>query len=1168
MRLSRLLRHDMHWLLGLVLAVFFTLVTYTVLRGHEQSAAQSEFQADATGQLDHLASSMRLALVHLDALGSYFDATPDVSRALFHQLARPLLDENSPIAALEWVPRVPNAERAAMIASARQDGFPLFDFTERNASGALVPVGNRAEYFPVYFIAPHRGNEAAFGFDLSTNPARRAALMQAISTRRLVATDRITLVQDPGANDGFLVFRPVFSAGPESPVHGAGSLRGFVLGVFKLRRAIGFIDPNRQSVSLVVFDDSAPSGKHLLYPNGLSVDSPAELSAPYTMTRTMTVANRTWTVVAIPHGAAFSIHRAGSRVALILGLLLSVLWAVYLRQRGRQQSLIEKEVEERTYELKQERNFNHAILDSAGSIVMVLNRRSEIIRFNTQAEIFTGYTADEVVGRPFFWERFLLPEQRAGVRKVFEHFVETSIPARIEIHWLNRAGEPHVFDWSNTVLTDDQGVPEYLVTVGIDMTDAKKNAEALRIESEKNKVLLRNASDGIHIVDFDGTLIEASDSFFAMLGYDRAEMLGMNVSCWDVQLAPEEALHKLREQLAGPPERVQFETRHRKKDGSVLDVEISGFPLELNGRRVLFGSSRDISLRKQIEEELRESELRYRSIIDASPVPHALNNIRGEITYLNAAFTQVFGYTIEDVPTLTDWWNVAYPDPDYREWISRRWLERVEKSVRRGLEFEPMEAQVRCKNGETRTVVAAAAPLTAAHTDEHLITLFDISELKRTEHALKESEARFRQVFERNNAAMLLIDPQTGAIIDANSAACDFYGWSRDELCRMNISSINQLPPDEVEIERQLAARELRNYFVFPHRLSDGSVRTVEVHTTPIEVDGRQILISIIHDISGRTAAEARVQQLLHEQTVMLDNTIVGFVRVHDRTMTWTNQAFESMLGYGPGELSGQSTRKLYADEATYIDFGERAYPSILVEGYFRGEVQFRRADGQLIWCNASGGLLDAETGETLWIFLDITDHKRAEDEIRQLAYFDPLTQLPNRRLLIDRLNQALISSQRRGEYGALMMLDMDHFKGLNDTLGHDVGDSLLKEVSLRLSASVRQEDTVARLGGDEYVVLLEGLGPEESSSVNWAMQVAEKIRLALSTPYLLAGQETEYHTTSSIGLTLFLGRDESVEVLLKHADLALYQAKDAGRNTVRFFSPAMQAEIDTRAAL
>jgi diguanylate cyclase (GGDEF)-like protein/PAS domain S-box-containing protein len=198
----------------------------------------------------------------------------------------------------------------------------------------------------------------------------------------------------------------------------------------------------------------------------------------------------------------------------------------------------------------------------------------------------------------------------------------------------------------------------------------------------------------------------------------------------------------------------------------------------------------------------------------------------------------------------------------------------------------------------------------------------------------------------------------------------------------------------------------------------------------------------------------------------------------------------------------------------------------------------------------------------------NITERKQSEEEIRHLAYFDPLTQLPNRRLLMDRLGHALIASNRNREYGALMILDLDHFKSLNDTQGHDVGDRLLVAVSQRLAASLRQEDTVARMGGDEYVVMMEGLGQSERSAATQAEVVAEKIRYALNLPYILGDRETEHFSTTSIGLTLFCGQDDPPEVLLKQADVALYQAKGAGRNAVRFFSPAMQAAIESRAAL
>jgi diguanylate cyclase (GGDEF)-like protein/PAS domain S-box-containing protein len=199
-------------------------------------------------------------------------------------------------------------------------------------------------------------------------------------------------------------------------------------------------------------------------------------------------------------------------------------------------------------------------------------------------------------------------------------------------------------------------------------------------------------------------------------------------------------------------------------------------------------------------------------------------------------------------------------------------------------------------------------------------------------------------------------------------------------------------------------------------------------------------------------------------------------------------------------------------------------------------------------------------------VLSDITERKRAEDEIHRLAFYDPLTGLPNRRLLQDRLGQALAVSKRSRRYGALLFLDLDNFKTLNDTRGHDAGDKLLVEAARRIGVNLRAGDTVARLGGDEFVVILEELSAEIHDAAVQTREVGEKIRETLSESYLLAGRE--FHCAASLGITLFFGQEESVETLLKHADLAMYKAKDAGRNTLRFFDPAMQVALDERSAL
>lgn len=185
-----------------------------------------------------------------------------------------------------------------------------------------------------------------------------------------------------------------------------------------------------------------------------------------------------------------------------------------------------------------------------------------------------------------------------------------------------------------------------------------------------------------------------------------------------------------------------------------------------------------------------------------------------------------------------------------------------------------------------------------------------------------------------------------------------------------------------------------------------------------------------------------------------------------------------------------------------------------------------------------------------------------------ELAFYDPLTGLPNRRLLVDRLGHAVIASKRNGEYGAVMILDLDNFKVLNDSQGHDAGDRLLIAVGQRITVFLRQDDTVSRLGGDEFVIIVESLSESETYAAARAEAVAEKIRRSFAQPFVVSSVADAYHTTPSIGVTLFRGTDVSIDALLKQADVALYQAKDAGRDSIRFFNPKMQAAIDYRANL
>jgi diguanylate cyclase (GGDEF)-like protein/PAS domain S-box-containing protein len=231
-------------------------------------------------------------------------------------------------------------------------------------------------------------------------------------------------------------------------------------------------------------------------------------------------------------------------------------------------------------------------------------------------------------------------------------------------------------------------------------------------------------------------------------------------------------------------------------------------------------------------------------------------------------------------------------------------------------------------------------------------------------------------------------------------------------------------------------------------------------------------------------------------------------------------------------------------------------------------EISLPLADG-VFWFELSVAKKPVPAGEMpryIVLSRDITERKRAVEEIHNLAFYDPLTHLPNRRLLQDRLQQAQAASSRGEKFGAVIFIDLDNFKTLNDTKGHDVGDLLLQKVAQRLQDDVRDGDTVARLGGDEFVVVLESLGADASEAAAQAGLVAEKLRSSLGLPYQLKGRE--YHSTVSIGVTMFRGHGERVEDVLMHADTALYQSKSAGRDTIRFFDPDMQAVLEARSEL
>ena len=312
--------------------------------------------------------------------------------------------------------------------------------------------------------------------------------------------------------------------------------------------------------------------------------------------------------------------------------------------------------------------------------------------------------------------------------------------------------------------------------------------------------------------------------------------------------------------------------------------------------------------------------------------------------------------------------------------------------------------------------------------------------------------------------------------------------------------------------------------------------------------------------INRTERSESERVELVNEKDIILNSRILGIAKLKDRHFVWVSSTLAEWFDYSPSELIGKTTQILFPTMEGYIAFGENIYPELQKGVAVRTEFEFRRRNGTLCWYELCGAILDDRKNESLWVFFDISERKKLEAQVLHQALYDALTDLPNRRLLNDRLQQVLASNRRSRRHGALLFIDLDNFKPLNDAHGHDMGDLLLVEVAERLKKCVREVDTVARIGGDEVVVLVFELEMERDLAVGHANAIAQKICRVLRMRYLLpsrAGGENpfiEYYCTASIGIDLFASDETNGDAIVQRADEAMYEAKSAGRNTVRMY--------------
>jgi len=441
----------------------------------------------------------------------------------------------------------------------------------------------------------------------------------------------------------------------------------------------------------------------------------------------------------------------------------------------------------------------------------------------------------------------------------------------------------------------------------------------------------------------------------------------------------------------------------------------------------------------------------------------------------------------------------------------------------------------------------------------------------KAERDLEASEALFHKIADSIHDGMIIAD-QDALITYWNPAAERMFGYATEEVLGRNW--FETLTPRIYHDYFRHNLDHFRNTGQGPNigrttELSgvrkDGEVFPVEVSFSSVLINGHWHGTGIVRDISERRRSDA-VNRKLAAIVESSDDAIIGMSM--DGLITTWNQGASLIYGYEADEVIGRSV-KILAPEGRQHEIADLLDIVATGKRISHHETTRQRKDGGLIEVSLSLSPIRTASGEIRGISAidrDISERKAAEKEIESLAFYDPLTRLPNRRLLLDRMQQALAGSIHSLRMGAILFIDLDNFKIINNISGHDVGDKMLIEVAQRLSRCVREADTVAHIGADEFVIMLEDLSGNPQLAASQAKSVCEKFLTALNEPYLIAG--SEHHNTPSIGITLFADAENTADELLKQANIAMFQAKLAGRNTLRFFDPEMQVALAERAVM
>ena len=709
-----------------------------------------------------------------------------------------------------------------------------------------------------------------------------------------------------------------------------------------------------------------------------------------------------------------------------------------------------------------------------------------------------------------------------------------------------------------------------MMSMARDISARKLAEDSLRSSEENLSITLQSIGDAVIATDANGFVTRMNPMAERMTGWPVTEAIGkpltdvFRIFHADTRQPSRNPVQLVMEQ--GQVIGLANHTVLVGRDGKEYHISDSAAPMrdtsgKIVGVVLVFS---DISERYQAIEALRRADERFRTTFKLIPNPVTLQTTDGILIDCSDAFCEVSGYNREEI--------IGQDTQNLGLWAEQKERDAMRDKLLAQGYLDDFEFKLRRRNGEIRNMEFSARFLTTESQPILLAVARDVTARKQAEELVRQNE-RFIATLAYNMPGMV---SHWSKDLRCNFANKEFLHWSGktpaalfkaspedimgEALFKVNATYMDAALAGKVQsVERIIKNPEGRNLYVWMQFIPDIANDVVEG------------IFVVMLDITERKQAELALHESVQHTQAILDNMFDGVITVNTKGVVQSfNKAASTIFGYDQQEILGKQVTLLMPPhfKHQHETFLKQHNNSLDVEvGNTLREVEGKRKNGEIFPMSLSiSKILHGGTITFVGLVRDISQQRHDEEEIYRLAFYDPLTNLPNRRLLFDRLQQAIITSCRTDQHGALMFLDLDHFKQLNDSLGHDVGDILLQQVASRLQGCIREGDSVARMGGDEFVMLIESLSIYPNEAASQAEGIAHKILAALSKPYVL--REHTYVITPSIGIVVFLHQHESLEELIKKADVAMYQAKTAGRNNARFFDPTMQAAASVRVAL